>query len=68
MHKGTLNTFRAALEGASKRGRSKSGEGDFPDKRTCRQMSIEGFFSRKDRVTPEVLKKAFTRYNKSFIK
>ncbi|XP_076034188.1 uncharacterized protein LOC143020993 isoform X2 [Oratosquilla oratoria] len=62
MHKGTFNTFRAALDGASKRGRSKGREDDFSAKRTGRQMSMEESFSRKDRVTPEVLRKTCTRW------
>ncbi|XP_076057324.1 uncharacterized protein LOC143034865 [Oratosquilla oratoria] len=62
MHKGTFNTFRAALDGVSKRGRSKGRKDDFPAKRTGRQMSMEEPFSKKDRVTPEVLRKTCIRW------
>ncbi|KAG0711062.1 hypothetical protein GWK47_021441 [Chionoecetes opilio] len=55
-----LQCVRTAFDGASKRGCPKAREDELPAKRGGRQLCLEESFSRKDIVTPEVLRKTCT--------
>ncbi|KAG0710623.1 hypothetical protein GWK47_022410 [Chionoecetes opilio] len=62
MHSAMLQCVRTAFDGASKRGCPKAREDELPAKRGGRQLCLEESFSRKDIVTPEVLRKTCTRW------
>ncbi|KAG0717296.1 hypothetical protein GWK47_054739 [Chionoecetes opilio] len=70
MHSAMLQCVRTAFDGASKRGCPKAREDELPAKRGGRQLCLEESFSRKDIVTPEVLRKtctSWTAHNRAFI-